>query len=115
MDKLSTEIAALKTSLQGVPAADLAAISTIAVNNLKAQLTDPNSAFCQDPQLMLEAAKTLSKMNTDTIEAQRRVIDTLIRYNSQQQNPLPSPADNLLPASEADVDQSSVSNSVFES
>lgn len=117
MDKLTTQIEALKKSVGILSYQDLATASSVAINNLKKDLEDPNSAFGQDPNLKLEAVKVISKVTVDTIEAQRRVIDTLTRYNSLVEKPK-TPADNLLP-DEADldggqpVDESSVANSVF--
>lgn len=99
MDKLTSQIEALKKTVGLLNVSDLKDVSEAAIANLKSQITDPNSAFGQDPNLMLEAVKCLNKVNVDTIEAQRRVIDTLIRYNSQMERPA-TPADNLLPDNE---------------
>lgn len=96
MDKLTTQIESLKKTVGILNVNELSEVSAAAVKNLKDQITDPNSAFANDPELMLEAVKVINKVSTDTIEAQRRVIDTLIRYNSQMERPV-TPADNLLP------------------
>ena len=110
---LAQGIEQLKSAVGLLNVADLQDLSTNAVRNLKALMSDPQSAFAQDPALSLEAAKTLAKINTDTVEAQRRVIDTLIKYHTALQQREVPPADNLLPPENQEVDQGSANNSVF--
>lgn len=111
MDKLTTEIAKLRSVVGNVSTEDLGELSTFAMANLKAQMSDPNGAFANDPALSLEAAKTIVKLNNDTVEAQRRVIDTLIRYQSAVSDAAATtPADNLIPeSSEPEIAESAAS------
>lgn len=113
MDKLQTEVGKLSQALGLLNVADKQELTDMAIKNLKTQMADPNSAWASDPEAALEAVKVLAKINTDTIESQRRVIDTLIRYQSavrSESQAIAAPANNLIPQ---EVDENSVSNSSF--
>lgn len=109
MDKLTTEITKLRSVVGNISTEDLGELSNSAMANLKSQMADPNGAFANDPALALEAAKTIVKLNNDTVETQRRVIDTLIRYQNATSG-TPTPADNLLPeTTEPEIEESASS------
>lgn len=113
-ENLDNQITKLKTTLGLMNVNSLQEITDLATKNLKAQISDPNSAFANDPALALDAVKEIAKINQSTIETQRRVIDTLIRYQqvTTRTEAAASVPSNLIP-DEPIEDSSSASSSTF--